>query len=344
MNQQRLFQSVPIAPVVVADQTAAPVAPLPSVPIAPVVVADQTAAPVAPLPSVPIAPVVVADQIYAEFEFPPMPSPPPLYAYGQQLFPLPSDGEFPDTQDTQIEFPDTQAVFSSDEDGVVLPPPKKASGKKASGKALKPRDVFAFSNDEDAPPALPLTPKHKQVQIKRKRKVPSDNSDSSDTSSDKEEDPAKKVKMPRITTDERAAVCVWIAKTRPDGSMLNARWIRNGGAKGSSMTATSGEVKTSGAYDALALYVNKKLRIPQASSKFWTRAFSKKRWTSMYVVRVVSFVVALLYSQQVQVVQGSVAIGLQGKQHGWGHSPADSAKPDESSCPAAQEVPVFRSI
>jgi hypothetical protein len=265
MNQQRLFPSDPIAPVVVADQTAAPVAPLPSVPIAPVVVADQFAAPVASLPSVPIAPVVE----YAEFEFPPMPSPPPLYAYGQQLFPLPSDGEFPDTQDTQIDFP--EAVFSSDEDGVVLPTPKKASGKKTSGK-------------------------------KRKLKASSDNSDSSDTSSDKEEDPNKKVKMPRITIEERAAVCVWIAKTRPDGSMLNARWIRNGGAKGSTMTATSGEVKTSGAYDALAVYVNRKLRIPQASSKFWTRAFSKKRWTAMYVVRVVSCVVAFtasLYSQQV---------------------------------------------
>ena len=70
MNQQRLF-----APVVVVDQSAAPVAPLPSAPIAPVVVVDQSAAPV-------------------DFEYPPMPSPQPLYAYGQQLYPVPSDDSF----------------------------------------------------------------------------------------------------------------------------------------------------------------------------------------------------------------------------------------------------------
>jgi hypothetical protein len=91
MNQQRLF-----APVVVVDQSAAPVAPLPSAPIAPVVVVDQSAAPVAPLPSAPIAPVVVVDQSAApvDFEYPPMPSPQPLYAYGQQLYPVPSDDSF----------------------------------------------------------------------------------------------------------------------------------------------------------------------------------------------------------------------------------------------------------
>lgn len=59
--------------------------------------------------------------------------------------------------------------------------------------------------------------------------------------------------MPRITKEERVSVCDWIVKDRKDGKMLNGRWIRNGGAKGATMTATSSEVKTSGAYEALAL-------------------------------------------------------------------------------------------
>jgi hypothetical protein len=64
----------------------------------------------------------------------------------------------------------------------------------------------------------------------------------------------KAAKMTRITKDERNLVSVWIQKRRKDGKMTNGRWIRNGGAKGQTMTATSGEVKTSGAYDALAAY------------------------------------------------------------------------------------------
>jgi hypothetical protein len=62
----------------------------------------------------------------------------------------------------------------------------------------------------------------------------------------------KKEKMCKITVDERIFVCTWISKVRKDGTMTNGRWIRNGGAKGATMTATSGEVRTSGAYDALA--------------------------------------------------------------------------------------------
>jgi uncharacterized membrane protein len=65
-----------------------------------------------------------------------------------------------------------------------------------------------------------------------------------------------KAKMSRITKEERNLVTVWIQKRRKDGKMTNGRWIRNGGAKGQTMTATSGEVKTSGAYDALATYDN----------------------------------------------------------------------------------------
>ena len=88
--------------------------------------------------------------------------------------------------------------------------------------------------------------------------------------------------IPRIKQDERVCVENWIQKCRKDGKMLNARWIRNGGAKGQSMTATSGEVKTSGAYEALALYVNKSLQYTITNPRVWSNDISKKRWTSLY--------------------------------------------------------------
>jgi hypothetical protein len=108
----------------------------------------------------------------------------------------------------------------------------------------------------------------------------------------------KKVqKMPRITKEERTSVCDWIQKERSDGKMLNGRWIRNGGAKGATMTATSAEVKTSGAYDSLATswlrmfccfitsclrrYVTRKLR--NTKTVHWTKEVAKKRWTALLV-------------------------------------------------------------
>jgi hypothetical protein len=91
---------------------------------------------------------------------------------------------------------------------------------------------------------------------------------------------AKPAKMSRITKEERFAVCDWIVKERSDGKMLNGRWIRNGGAKGATMTATSSEVKTSGAYEALALYVNRRCR-GVSKSIVWTKDVSRKRWAAM---------------------------------------------------------------
>jgi hypothetical protein len=67
----------------------------------------------------------------------------------------------------------------------------------------------------------------------------------------KAEEGQKTQKMAKISLEERNLVLDWCAKERKDKKMNNARWIRNGGAKGSSMTATSGEVRTSGAYEAL---------------------------------------------------------------------------------------------
>ena len=92
----------------------------------------------------------------------------------------------------------------------------------------------------------------------------------------------RKKPMPRITPDERTCVEKWLQKSRKDGKMLNARWIRNGGAKGQSMTATSCEVKTQGAYDALAAYVNQKLIFPADHPRVWTVDVAKRRWSSMY--------------------------------------------------------------
>ena len=62
----------------------------------------------------------------------------------------------------------------------------------------------------------------------------------------------KAPKMSKITVQERECVMEWLAKPRKDNKMNNARWIRNGGGQGATMTATSGEVRTSGAYEALA--------------------------------------------------------------------------------------------
>jgi hypothetical protein len=70
----------------------------------------------------------------------------------------------------------------------------------------------------------------------------------------------KKKKMPRISKEERLCVCDWIRKLRKDQKMLNGRWIRNGGAKGQTMTATSSEVKTSGAHEALAMCARTRVR------------------------------------------------------------------------------------
>jgi hypothetical protein len=99
------------------------------------------------------------------------------------------------------------------------------------------------------------------LQQKRKKlsSVKSRSSSASDDTTSCDEDVAdedvktSKDRLPRITAEERSCVCDWIAKDRKDGKMNNGRWIRNGGAKGATMTATSSEVKTSGAYEALAV-------------------------------------------------------------------------------------------
>jgi hypothetical protein len=102
------------------------------------------------------------------------------------------------------------------------------------------------------------TPKKTIVKKKVRSSSDSDSSRSSsggscsDSETGDECAPKRKIKMPRITNEERSWVCDWLQKDRKDGKMSNARWTRNGGAKGQTMTATSAEVKTSGAHEALA--------------------------------------------------------------------------------------------
>jgi len=164
----------------------------------------------------------------------------------------------------------------------VPPVPKPQAAKRQRNSKTKPaakitaKDKFAefeFTGDEED-------------ECSADDEVSASASNSSDSGGDKvvgaKVSKGRKKPMPRITPEERKCVEKWLQKSRKDGKMLNARWIRNGGAKGQSMTATSSEVKTQGAYDALAAYVNQKLIFPADHTRVWTVDVAKRRWSSMY--------------------------------------------------------------
>jgi hypothetical protein len=90
--------------------------------------------------------------------------------------------------------------------------------------------------------------------------------------------------LPRITDEERVLMLKWLQKENPSQKMLNARWIKGGGAKGASMVGDSKAVKTSGAYEALAAYVNERLQSkPKKGDKsFWTAEIARTRFTSIF--------------------------------------------------------------
>jgi hypothetical protein len=158
--------------------------------------------------------------------------------------------------------------------GLVSPPPAFVSPPPSSFYA----DDYVFAAMGDPPPLavnsqvlfpMPASKIATKLPAKRKDKdkfdlsssesgsgsgsEQSDSSSQTHASCSKKTSEEKKKKMPRITKEERLCVCDWIQKLRKDQKMLNGRWIRNGGAKGQTMTATSSEVKTSGAYEALAM-------------------------------------------------------------------------------------------
>ena len=117
----------------------------------------------------------------------------------------------------------------------------------------------------------------------------------------------RKKSMPRILPAERVCVENWLQKTRKDGAMQNARWIRNGGAKHATMTATSAEVKTQGAYESLALYVNKSLKYATADPRFWEVDIAKRRWISLFK----SFKEALLLDSKGNSMAGCTLLEIQ---------------------------------
>ena len=117
----------------------------------------------------------------------------------------------------------------------------------------------------------------------------------------------RKKSMPRILPAERVCVENWLQKTRKDGAMQNARWIRNGGAKHATMTATSAEVKTQGAYESLALYVNKSLKYGSADPRFWDVDIAKRRWISLFK----SFKEALLLDSKGNSMAGCTLLEIQ---------------------------------
>jgi hypothetical protein len=171
-----------------------------------------------------------------------------------------------------------------------------APKKKRARKSLKPFPAEQSDAEDVAKSSVTAVKGSKAKAPKKTKKAAppppkSDASGSSDSSScdgdDEDEEGGGAVKkkgksMPRISVKERHYVEKWIKKTRHDGSMTNGRWIRNGGAKGQTMTATSGEVKTNGAHDALAAYLNKNMGYNIKDPLFWTRDVSKKRWTALY--------------------------------------------------------------
>lgn len=76
----------------------------------------------------------------------------------------------------------------------------------------------------------------------------------------------------------------WLQKEHVGHHHLNARWIKGGGGHGGSGMVDSKQVKTSGAYDALAKYVNDHLK-PQpqpGDDNFWTRQVASTRFTAAF--------------------------------------------------------------
>jgi len=118
---------------------------------------------------------------------------------------------------------------------------------------------------------------------------------------------ARKKSMPRILPAERVCIENWLQKTRKDGAMQNARWIRNGGAKHATMTATSAEVKTQGAYESLALYVNKNLKYLSTDPRVWDVDIAKRRWVSLFK----SFKEALLLDSKGNSMAGCSLLEIQ---------------------------------
>jgi hypothetical protein len=191
---------------------------------------------IAPVALVPVAFSPVAHDYEVDHVFPPMPPALPVSIFGQQVYPAaPTDDYYNEAfSDVESAFPPSPPSPSTRVRSFTSPPSSKKR------KMQKPKNIPSIS-DSDSNSGSTTT-----VEDGEDDEACDDASDAEAAHKD------KKAKMPRITQEERSTVCMWIVKLRPDAKMNNGRWIRNGGAKGATMTVTSGEVKTSGAYDALA--------------------------------------------------------------------------------------------
>ncbi len=199
----------------------------------------------------PTAPLPLSDS----HVYPPMPAPAPLSLYGQVMYP-PVVPAVPNIVTVvPLTVPAVPNIVT------VVPPivPTIPSLPIVFGVGVKRRhDEFdadsSSDNSNHRAPAkqAPKTPVHN---VSASDSDDCSCSSSGSQTSDNVTTKKKVQKMPRITKEERTSVCDWIQKERSDGKMLNGRWIRNGGAKGATMTATSAEVKTSGAYDSFNVVV-----------------------------------------------------------------------------------------
>lgn len=75
----------------------------------------------------------------------------------------------------------------------------------------------------------------------------------------------------------------WLQKEHTGHNQLNARWIKGGGGHGSGMTESKA-VKTSGAYESLARYVNEKLQSKpkEGDDSFWTAKIASTRYAAAF--------------------------------------------------------------
>ena len=222
---------------------------------------------------------LLLSQYKLNYNFPPMPPPSQLVVNDQILVPAPAKRP----RDEHTDVPDaTRDVFDLNYSS-QSPPPKKVvqvavTPKKPAVKAAPLPQAAVDSPPPKKAAQVAVTPK-KPAGPKPDGKVAplvaddaGEDSSSSETCSNSEsgledgwedEDDSgtavvavskdnKAPKMAKITVKERECVMEWLAKPRKDNKMDNGRWIRNGGGQGATMTATSGEVRTSGAYEALA--------------------------------------------------------------------------------------------
>ena len=93
--------------------------------------------------------------------------------------------------------------------------------------------------------------------------------------------PVVAARLPKISEEEKQLMQKWLAKEH--NATLNARWIKGGGGAGTHLIDAK-QVKTSGAYEALAVYMNKKLesKPKKGDKEFWTAKIASTRFAAAF--------------------------------------------------------------